>query len=82
MPSKRLADVSLTILQALSYGFFSYAVSDFNKSPRGLDNYTLEICGLSCGSGMLLKSIVICSEQPKIFMSNIPKKLFSMSNTF
>ena len=32
MPFKSLADVSLTILQALTYGFLSYAVRNFNES--------------------------------------------------
>ena len=32
MPSKSLADVSLTITQALAYGFFSFALHDFNNS--------------------------------------------------
>ena len=32
MPFKSLADVSLTILQALTYGFLSYAIRNFNES--------------------------------------------------
>ena len=32
MPFKSLADVSLTILQALSYGFLSYAIRNFNET--------------------------------------------------
>ena len=32
MPFKSLADVSLTILQALSYGIYYYIVKNFNDS--------------------------------------------------
>ena len=56
LPFKSLVDVSLTIIQALSYGFFSYALHDFNKShPEDLMTtpwkyvvfHVVQVCSIS-----------------------------------
>ena len=59
MPSKSLADVSLTILQSLSYGMYYYIQYDFNTShpedlmttPWGPWKYiavhVVQVCSLS-----------------------------------
>ena len=75
MPFKRLADVSLTILQALSYGFFSYAVNDFNNSqPEDLITtpwkYVVFHVVQVCSSNLLWSVLISLKYSRQIFQKN------------